>query len=114
MPDVAILPSGGTDRWGDPLEPGDPIVVRDVVTYPRRSDETNQNSVITGINAIFQPGAEVPEAIDAVVVGIDIAPDGTWVQGTGRRHEVVGDPGVWTYLDGEEAGTEVALKRVSG
>lgn len=114
MPDVAIVPSGGTDRWGDPLEPGDPIVVRRVTTYPRYSNETGQNSVITGITAIFPPRAEVPEAIDAVFVGIQIADDGTMVPGTGKRYEVEGDPGVWSYLDGTEAGTEVALERASG
>lgn len=114
MPDVAIIPSGGTDRWGDPVEPGDPIVVRRVTTYPRRSDETNQNSVITGINAIFPPHAEVPEAIDSVRVGIEIAEDGTMVRGSGKKYEVVGDPGVWEYLDGTGAGIEVALERVTG
>jgi len=114
VPDAAIIPSGGKDRWGDDLPAGDPIVVEDVVTYPRRSDETNQNSVITGINAIFPVGANVPEAIDAVVVGIEIDGGGRWVEGTGVRYEVVGDPGVWSYLDGEEAGTEVALEQVSG
>lgn len=114
MPDVAIIPSGGTDRWGDPLEPGDPIVVRRVTTYPRYSEETNQNSVITGITAIFPPRTEVPEAIDSVVVDIEVADDGTMVPGTGRRYEVIGDPGVWEYLDGTGAGTEVALTRWSG
>lgn len=114
LSDAAIIPSGGEDRWGDPLPSGEPVVVRDVVTWPRYSDESTQGTVITGINAMFPVGAEVPDAIDAVIVDIETDDSGAMVPGTGRRHVVVGDPGVWHYLDGGEAGTEVALKRMRG
>lgn len=115
MPDVAIIPSGGEDRWGTALPAGDPIIVRDVVTYPRRSDETDEGSVITGINAIFPAEAPaLPDAIDSLLVGVDLNADGTLVPGTGKKYEVVGDPGEWSWLDGTSAGTEVALQRVRG
>jgi len=112
--DVAIIPSGGTDRWGDPLPGGDPILVRDVTVWPRRSDESDEGSVITGISAMLPGGAPVPDAIDAMLVDVEVGADGQVVPGTGRKYEVVGEPGVWAWSDGEEAGIEVALQRARG
>jgi hypothetical protein len=114
MSDVAIVPAGGTDRWGDPLPSGEPVVVRNVVTYPRRTDETDTGSVITGINAMFPRRDVLPDAVDSVLVDVRLTTDGSLVEGTGTAYEVVGDPGVWSYLDGSLAGVEVALRRARG
>jgi hypothetical protein len=91
-----IRRTGGKDRWGHRLPIGAPVNVSGWV-YPRTS--TGDAPVIIGLTALIPTGEPVPGAHDVVVY-------------RGEDYEVDGEPGYWVHFDGQEAGVEVALKRV--
>lgn len=126
MPDIAIIPSAGTDRWGDERPPamghpgtyGDaypppaPIVLRKIKVWPRQSDESDTEVLYTGISMLVPRRKRVPTAADSVLVGIEVAPDGTPVAGTGKAYEVVGEQGeLYSSGNGPLKGTIVNLDR---
>lgn len=112
MPDIAIISAGGTDRWGDDLPGGNPVVVRRPKMWPRDSSETQNNVLISGWSVFIPKGRPVPSAADSVMVGIEIDGDGRMVAGTGAEYHVVGDPGPY-YAGGNRQlkGTLVNLER---
>lgn len=117
MPDILINPEVATDRLGDPI-PGAPLtgaVVQDVLAFPRKSSESDQNTVIIGVTLWFEPGqGPIPKSQETVLVGIKVAADGNPVPGTGKKYQVEGEAGVYEYEVDDPAGTEVQLVRVEG
>jgi hypothetical protein len=99
---VYVLQEPKKDRWGDVI-PGtdEQIEVKGVKIWPRKSDETDDNTLIVGYTAFFPAKAKrVPTAAEEVL----------W---RGTRYEVEGKPGLWVK-DGRLKGTEVALQEVTG
>lgn len=113
MPDVLIIRLGESDPWGGGTD-GERIVVRDVAIWPVRSDENNVSTVITGQAVWFDEGKPTPNSEDTLMLRIEVDDQGRYVEGTGQRYEVDGDPGIWEFLDGDMAGTEVQVRRARG
>lgn len=112
MADVVIVREGRTDRWGDPI-PGsaERIRVRGVTQYPKRSDERDDNTVITGMVAILPPRSPIPMPQDEVILWPQFDEQGEYVEGSGERFQVHGQVGQWDFLDGDPAGIEVQLEQ---
>lgn len=100
-PDVLVLTSPRkNDMHGDPL-PG-PLVTRTVegcMVFPNTSSEdTNRAStIITGLTALLP--------IDPDEVTSDMR-----VTYHGKDYAINGDPGRWTFMDGDPACAQIALK----
>lgn len=112
MPDIAIIPAGGSDRWGDDEPGGDPVVVRRPKMWPRDSAETQNNVLISGWSVYIPKGKPVPTAADSVMVDVEVDAEGGYVAGTGTEYHVTGDPGPY-YAGGNRQlkGTLVNLER---
>ena len=86
-------------------EPGpilDSIPIEACQVYPRYSTEESGRSgtVIVGMTVVAPPGSDILERDEIV-----------WC---GNSYDVEGQPGPWTYFDGDPAGLEVALVRGIG
>lgn len=101
---VTVTPPVQRDSFGDPIPgSGTPEDVEGCTVYPRGASteqEFRASTVIDGIT-ILMPGER----------DIDPAAKLTW---RGKDYDVVGEPGIWPYLDGEIAGTQINAKRAQG
>ena len=93
------------DSFGDPVAGAAPapVVVDGCAVYPRGAStetEFRASTVIDGIT-ILMPG------------DIDVDSQAS-IEWRDRRYDVVGEVGIWTYLDGTSAGTQVNGKRAVG
>jgi hypothetical protein len=93
----------GQDGYGNDVRTETEVEVAGCAVWPRGSTEqtAGRATVIVGLTAVLPPGTAVAATDRMRVRGLVYAVDG--------------EPGVWTSpLTGTEAGTEVALTRVTG
>jgi hypothetical protein len=98
----------GTDDYGNDVLTDVELPVRHVAVWPRSASSTSNgessgehSTVIAGLSLLVPPGVAI-KATDRVRV-------------RGEIYEVEGEPGHWrSYLTNTDAGTEVALRRVTG
>lgn len=85
--DVTVT-DGGRDQWGDPIQPGGPIVIKDCLFSPTASTEGQNLSQVPDDRAklLTSPGWEVPTTATITIPGHgDYAVEGTpnrWPLGT--------------------------------
>lgn len=106
---VRQIPSGDTDRYGDPVPGGDEyspllIEVPGCAVAPRSSNDVNEpgrQGVIVGVSLYAPAGTDI---LHDDQVDID-----------GVLYDVDGDAGVWTDpFSFTQVGVEVALRRAAG
>jgi hypothetical protein len=98
----------GQDEYGNDVYGLVDIPIHGCAVWPRSSsrqgtseDNDARFTVISGLNVLVPPGVEVTPTDEMTV--------------RGERWEVDGEPGRWrSFFTGREAGTELALRRVTG
>lgn len=100
---LTVIPPGGEpDRFGAPGPAAPPYDVPGCTVYPRTSDEDKgtEQTVVTGLTALLPVDARTLSSKHRIVY-------------RGDTYDVVGKPGQWTFFDGGDAGTQVALEEAS-
>jgi hypothetical protein len=100
---ITIRAAVARDGRGDPITPASPAlplqVIHGCAVYPRGAStetEFRASTVVDGITVLI-PGR------------YDVAST-SQIEWDGVVYDVVGDPGIWTHLGGQVAGTQVNCK----
>lgn len=92
------------DGHGDPVDGGELLgTLENCDVYPTGSTETafRTSSVIDGITVLC------PSMIDGITPQHEI-------EYLGKRYKIVGEIGIWRYLDGTAAGCQINASRGQG
>ena len=104
---ITFTAEAATDMYGDPI-PGTALsgAVEGCAVYPVSSSESNDRSTLV----TDKYAALVPLPLKGNLAGKEITDDfkATW---RGLTFVIDGRPALWTYLEGDDAGLQINLRR---